>query len=109
MTLFLLQSTGGGFFADPMNFVLLSGILMVMYFLMIRPNQRKAKEAKEMLDNLKKGDEVVTAGGIYAKVHKVDELTLKLDIAKNTIITIDKNFISQELTKQHKERKEKSN
>lgn len=78
--------------------VLIMASLAVFYFFMLRPNQKKAKEAKEVLENLKKGDKIVTNGGLHGKISKLDETTADIEIARNTVITIERNAISTELT-----------
>lgn len=98
MNLVLLQAQGGGFFGDPINMVLIMASLAVFYFFMLRPNQKRAKEAKQILENLQKGDKIVTNGGIHGKLSKMDETTVDIEISKNTIITIERNAISTELT-----------
>ena len=99
MNYILLQaSEGGGFFSDPMNMVLISGLMFAVYFFMLRPNKKKADQAKEVLENLSKGDKIITAGGIHGKVIRVNDTTLDIDIAKNTVMTIEKSSVSVELT-----------
>ena len=68
------QSTAGGpFGGDLMAFLPMVAIFVVFYFLLIRPQQKRAKETKAMLEALQKGDEVVTAGGIVGKISKITE------------------------------------
>ncbi|HSB52031.1 MAG TPA: preprotein translocase subunit YajC [Dissulfurispiraceae bacterium] len=69
-------------------------IFVVFYFLLIRPQQRKAKEHRQMLENLKKGDKVVTNGGIYGVVDSVDNKTLTVKIAENVKIKLGKGYIA---------------
>ena len=69
-------------------------IFVVFYFLLIRPQQKKAKEHKQMLDSIKKGDKVVTAGGIYGVVESVGNNTVVLKIAENVKVKFGKGFIS---------------
>jgi preprotein translocase subunit YajC len=71
----------------------------VMYFLMIRPQQKKAKEQQEILAALGKGDEVVTAGGILGKISKVNETYVTIEIAANTEIVVQKHAITTVLPK----------
>jgi len=101
MNLILLQAapSSGGFFS-PSNLLLLSAMMFILYFFMLRPSQKKAKEGKQMLDNLQKGDRIVTAGGIHGKVFKTsaDAKTIDIEIARNTVITIEKSSISTDLT-----------
>ena len=65
-------------------------IFVVMWFFMIRPQQKKQKEMNKFRDSLKKGDKVVTVGGIYGTVNEVKGNRVSLDIDKNVTITIDK-------------------
>lgn len=71
-------------------------ILLVafMYFMVIRPQSKKAKEHKSLVDNLQKGDEVVTAGGILGKIEKISNDLIVINIAENTNITVQKSAIS---------------
>jgi preprotein translocase subunit YajC len=71
----------------------------VMYFLMIRPQQKKAKEQRQMMDALGKGDEVVTAGGILGKVTKVNDTYVTVEVSANTEIVVQKNAITTLLPK----------
>ncbi len=71
----------------------------VMYFLMIRPQQKKAKEQRQMMDALSKGDEVVTAGGILGKVSKVNDTYVTIEIATGTDIVVQKHAITTLLPK----------
>lgn len=74
-------------------------MFVVMYFLMIRPQQKRQKEAKAMMDALTKGDEVVTAGGILGRVTKVSETYVTLEIATNTEMVVQKNAVTTLLPK----------
>ena len=72
-------------------------IFAIFYFLIIRPQQQQAKKHKEMVDNLKKGDKIVTSGGIIAEVVKNEENFIKAKISDNTEVKIDKSFIAKKL------------
>ena len=74
-------------------------MFVVMYFLMIRPQQKRAKEQKAMMDALAKGDEVITAGGILGKVSKVTEAYVTVEVASNTEVVVQKNSITVLLPK----------
>ena len=74
-------------------------MFVVMYFLMIRPQQKRQKEAKAMMDALAKGDEVVTAVGILGRVTKVTETYVTLEIATNTELVVQKNAVTTLLPK----------
>lgn len=66
----------------------------IFYFLLIRPQQKKAKEHKALLDALKKGDNVITAGGVHGKISAVDDTIVSLEIASGVIIRITKSYIA---------------
>lgn len=70
-------------------------IFAIMYFLMIRPQNKRMQEHAAMVAALKKGDPVVTVGGIHAKVSSVEEKTVILELGKGTKITVDKDKISR--------------
>ena len=74
-------------------------MFVVLYFIMIRPQMKRQKETKSMLEALAKGDEVVTAGGILGKVTKVAEQYVTVEIAPNTEITVQKSAVSTVLPK----------
>jgi preprotein translocase subunit YajC len=66
----------------------------IFYFLLIRPQQKKAKEHKALLEAIKKGDNVITAGGVHGKVTSVDEGIVTLEIATGVNIKIVKSYIA---------------
>ena len=70
-------------------------IFIIFYFLLIRPQQRKMKEHREMISKLKRGDDIITAGGIYCKVSRViDENKIEAQISNNVKIVISKPTIT---------------
>ena len=69
-------------------------IFVIFYFLLIRPQQKKAKEHRQMLDTLKRGDKVITQGGIYGVVDQVEQHTLVLKVAENVKVKVGKAYIS---------------
>ena len=85
--------------SDLMTFLPMIAIFVVFYFLLIRPQQKKAKEARAMLAALQKGDEVVTAGGVVGKISKISEGYAEVDIAPNVTITVQRSAISLLLPK----------
>lgn len=91
----LAQAAAGGDQAMIYQVVMWVGIIGVFYFFMIRPQQKKAKEQKALLGNLKKGDSVVTIGGIHAKVFTVDETIVVLELDKGVKLTVEKSAISR--------------
>jgi preprotein translocase subunit YajC len=74
-------------------------MFVVMYFLMIRPQQKRQKELKTMMEALGKGDEVVTAGGILGKVTKVNETYLTIEVAANTEVVVQRSAVTTLLPK----------
>nr|WP_307731417.1 preprotein translocase subunit YajC [Massilia agilis] len=88
-----------GLMGNLTTFLPLILMFVVMYFLMIRPQQKRQKELKAMMDALAKGDEVVTAGGIIGKVSKVNETYVTIEVAPNTEVVVQKNAITTLLPK----------
>ncbi|MGA0558869.1 preprotein translocase subunit YajC [Larkinella sp. VNQ87] len=80
------------------NIVLWVGIFVVFYFFMIRPQQKKQKDQKSFIENLKKGDSVVTIGGLHGKVYAVEGNTVTLEVDKGLKLTFEKTAISREAT-----------
>ena len=79
------------------NFVPIIGMLVIFYFFMIRPQQKRAKEHKKMLDAIQKGDLVVTSGGIYGTVSSVGDKTIDLKVAENVKIKISRSAVTDKL------------
>jgi preprotein translocase subunit YajC len=74
-------------------------MFVVMYFLMIRPQQKRQKETKSMMEALSKGDEVVTAGGILGRVVQVKDAYVTLEVASGTEMVVQKNAVTTLLPK----------
>ena len=81
------------------TFLPLIQMFVVMYFLMIRPQQKRQRELKAMMDALTKGDEVVTAGGIVGRVTKVTDAYVAIEVATGTEIMVQKNAVTTLLPK----------
>ncbi|MBW3467849.1 preprotein translocase subunit YajC [Arthrospiribacter ruber] len=92
----LLQAEGGGIMGQVFLF---GSIILIMYFFMIRPQQKKQKETKNFLEAMKKGDTVVTIGGIHGKVNAIDGDTVIVELDKGMKIKVEKSAISAEYTK----------
>ena len=82
---------GGNVFASILPLVL---IFVVFYFLLIRPQQKRAKEHRAMLGALKKGDKVITSGGVYGIIENVGTNTVTVKIAENTKVKFGKAYIA---------------
>ncbi|MEZ0483712.1 preprotein translocase subunit YajC [Fibrella aquatica] len=80
------------------TFALWGGVLAVMYFFMIRPQQKKAKDQKNFVSSMKKGDSVVTIGGLHGKIASVEGTTVTLEVDRGTKLTFEKSAISREAT-----------
>jgi preprotein translocase subunit YajC len=93
------QSAGGAAGNEWLSLLPMVGIFVVFYFLLIRPQQKRAKEQKAMIEALQKGDEVVTAGGIVGKVTKLDENYVTLQVAGGSEIAFQRNAITSLLPK----------
>lgn len=90
--LILAQAPGGG--SSPLvNLGFIALLVGIMYFVMIRPQQKQVKAHRELLSGLKKGDEVVTQGGIIGKIHLVAEQTITLEIASGVRIRVLKRSV----------------
>ena len=85
--------------ANPlMTFLPLILIVVVFYFFMIRPQVKRQKETRQFRESLKKGDNVVTTGGIYGKIVEIKEKTVILQIDKEVNIKVDKNGIIKDMS-----------
>jgi preprotein translocase subunit YajC len=74
-------------------FIMMALMIVVFYFFMIRPQVKKQKEMKNFRDGLKKGDKVITTGGIYGRINNISENVMTIDVGNNVIIKVDKNAI----------------
>jgi preprotein translocase subunit YajC len=88
-------AAGGGW----ESMLLIGAMFAVLYFLMIRPQMKRAKEHKAMVDALQKGDEVVTAGGILGRISKIGEGYVSVEIAANTEIQVQRAAVQTVLPK----------
>ena len=92
------QSAGGG---DPgfLGFLPIILMFVLLYFLMIRPQMKRAKEQKAMVEALQKGDEVVTAGGIVGKITKLSDQYVTVEVAPNTELVVQRSAVQVPLPK----------
>ena len=93
----LLQAGSGGI----QQFMMIGLIIIVFYFFMIRPQMKKAKDEKQFKESIKKGDKVVTIGGVHGKILEVNDKTFMMEIDNNVKVKIEKSGISAEATKQY--------
>ncbi len=87
------------------NLVLIGGIIVIFYFFMIRPQQKKQKDQRKFLEELKKGDSVVTLGGAHGKVVAIEGDTVQVEVDKGVRIIFEKSAISLEASKKYAEKK----
>ncbi|MCS5591068.1 MAG: preprotein translocase subunit YajC [Gammaproteobacteria bacterium] len=83
---------------DQQIFILIA-MFALMYFLLIRPQQKRAKDHKKVLSELKKGDEVVTNGGVVGKITSVDESFVSLEVASGVVLKVQKQGINNKMPK----------
>ena len=86
--------------ADPMtSLIFFGGMILIFYFILIRPQSKRAKEHRELVGGLSKGDEVITNGGILGKITEVSEQYATVEIADNVQIKIQKAAVATVLPK----------
>jgi preprotein translocase subunit YajC len=76
------------------SFIPLILMFAIFYFLLIRPQQKKTKEHREMINNLKKGDRIITSGGLYARITGMDENTLTVELADKVRVKLQRGNVS---------------
>ena len=92
----LLQAAPGGGMS---NLIIMGAMILVFWLFMIRPQAKKAKEQKKFINDLQKGDKIVTIAGIHGTVNKVNEDgTLSLEVSPGSYIKIEKSALSMEWT-----------
>ena len=90
--LILAQAAGGP--GGMMNIVFIIGLFAIMYFVMIRPQQKQLKAHRELVSGLKKGDEVITQGGLIGRIHTVSERELLLEVSNGVRIRVLKTSVA---------------
>lgn len=93
LNVILMAPPEGGKSSQTSFFIMMILIFVVFYFFMIRPQMRKQKELKNFREALKKGDRVVTTGGIYGKINNISENVITMDVGNNVLIKVDKNAV----------------
>lgn len=95
----MAQTAAGGQGNPIMSFLPLVILFVIFYFLLIRPQQKKAKEHKGMVESLQKGDEIVTTGGLVGKVIDVSDDFLTCKLAENVEVKVQRHAVSTVLPK----------
>ena len=85
--------------AGMMNILFIVLMFVIIYFLMIRPQMKRAKEQRAMIEALQKGDEVITAGGVLGRISKMDKAYITIEIAPNTEVSVQKAAVQTVLPK----------
>jgi preprotein translocase subunit YajC len=93
------QGAPAGGDAGMMNILFIVLMFVIIYFLMIRPQMKRAKEHRTLLEALQKGDEVITAGGVLGRVSKMGEAYITVEIAPNTEVSVQKSAVQTVLPK----------
>ena len=88
------QQGGGASF-----FIMMVVFFVIFYLLLIRPQQKQAKEHKQMIEELSKGDEVVTSGGVLGRINKIGDNFIFLEIAENLEIKVEKHAVARVMVK----------
>ncbi|MCC6764203.1 MAG: preprotein translocase subunit YajC [Deltaproteobacteria bacterium] len=100
----------GGPAAGPstlVNLLPIALMFVILYFLMIRPQQKRAKEHETMVQNLKRGDDVVTSGGIHGRIQAIADKILTVEVAPNVRIRLDRDQVATVLRGARTEEKDK--
>jgi len=94
------QDGGPGLMA---NIILFGSIILIFYFMIIRPQSKRQKEREKMLNAMEKGDKVVTTGGIHGTIAGLDDKTALVQISDNVKIKVDRSAIAAVLTEKVQE------
>ena len=101
------QGEGGGTGSSLMSFLPLIAIVAIFYFLILRPQNKKQKETQRMLSALKKGDRVITAGGIHGVIQSVKESTVIIRVDENTKLEFSRTAVSSVISQSKEEKEDK--
>lgn len=92
---------GGGSMVSTL--VMFAAIFAIFYFMIIRPQQKRAKQREQMLSEVKKGDKIVTSGGIHGTVAGLDEKTVLIDVGNNVKIKVERSAVGSVVVNKEKE------
>ncbi len=93
------QAAGPGADAGIINLIMLGGFVIIFYFLLIRPQNKRRKEHQALIEGLNKGDEVVTAGGVVGQIVKVEDDFVKVQVGEGIELRIQKSAVGATLPK----------
>jgi preprotein translocase subunit YajC len=95
----VLLQAGGPQGSSYFSLIFMVGMIAVMYFFMIRPQAKRAKEQKKFTESIGTGDHIITTAGIHGRINRTNEDgTLQLEIGRNTYMVIERSAISMEMT-----------
>src|ERR1700712_127452 len=101
LSVFLMASPSGGQPNSSFSLIMMGAIILVFWLFMIRPQAKKAKDQKKFIENLQKGEKIVTIAGIHGTINRVNEdNTLQLETSPGSYMKIEKSAISMEWTTQ---------
>src|SRR5436853_1493868 len=101
LSVFLMASPSGSQPNSSFSLIMMGAIILVFWLFMIRPQAKKAKDQKKFIENLQKGDKIVTIAGIHGTINKVNEDgTINLEVSPGSYIKIERSAISMEWTTQ---------
>ena len=108
LSIILLQAAKGEQANPYSSLIFFAAIILIFYFFMIRPQMKKQKDLKNYREALKKGDKIITSGGIYGKIAEMKDSTILVEIAPDIRIKVDKGSIvrnAQEATEDQQQKK----
>jgi preprotein translocase subunit YajC len=95
------SGAGGGSMVS--TFVMFGAIFLIFYFMIIRPQQKRAKEREKLLSSIEKGDKVITSGGVHGTVAGVEEKTILLQVTENVKLKVERSAIATIINRDTKE------
>ena len=102
--MYLLQATDGQQQSGWTFWVMIALMLVVMYLFMWRPEQKRRKEMQKFREGLRKGDKIVTAGGIYGVVKEIDDATILIEVDGNVTLRVDKGMVVADASAQRQQK-----
>ena len=104
-TIFLLMSSGQQSQSPWSSLLPLLLIMVIFYFFLIRPQMRRQKELKNFRESLKKGDRIITSGGIYGKINNISDNVITIDVGNNVLLKIDKSAVLRDTSDMQSQQK----
>lgn len=91
---------------NTMSILLIVGLIVIFYFMLIRPQQKRMRQQMELMNNLRVGDDVMTSAGIYGTISEIEEDTVLLEVAEDVLIRVAKNAVVRNFTQHEEEERE---